>query len=71
MSQCHPGGGELLKIPSHKDYQQFAQKVQASFEVPKVHNQMKKVDNDHTYPSSHPSIGKYHFLLLKDGRFGT
>ena len=31
-------GGELMKIPGHKDYQEFTQKVHASFEVPKAHD---------------------------------
>ena len=36
-----PWWRELVKIPGHDDYQEFAQKVHASFEVPKAHNQAK------------------------------
>ena len=43
-----PWWRELIKIPSYKDYQEFAQKVCATFEVPKVCNRVKRVDNYHT-----------------------
>ena len=42
-----PWWRELIKIPSHEVYQEFAWKVHASFEVPNVHNWAKRVDNDH------------------------
>ena len=44
---------ELMKIPGHDNYQEFAWKVCASFEVLKACNQAKRVDNDHT-PLSTP-----------------
>ena len=42
-----PWWRELIKIPGHKDYQEFAWKVHASFKMPKVCNWVKRVDNDH------------------------
>ena len=60
-----PWWRELIKIPGHKDYQGFAQKVCTSFEVPKTCNWVKRVDNDHTPPLVHPLIGKYQFLLTQ------
>ena len=42
-----PWWKELVKIPGHNYYQEFAWKVHASFEVPKTHNEAKGVDNDH------------------------
>ena len=53
------------------DYQEFTQKVYASFEVPAVCNWAKKVKNHCMPPPVHPSIGKYHFLLLRDVRFAS
>ena len=55
---------ELVEVPGQEDYQQFARMVHASFEVPKVHNWVKRGNNDHTPLLSHPSIGKYQFLPL-------
>ena len=66
-----PWWRELKKISSRKDYQEFAQKVHSSFEMPKVHNWAKRVDNDHTPLLAHPLIGKFHFLPPRDMRFGT
>ena len=60
---------ELTKIPCHADHQEFAQKVCASFEVPKAYNQAKKVDNYHAQLLVHPSISKYHFLPPRDVKF--
>ena len=62
---------ELTKIPSHVDHQEFTQKVHISFEVPKICNWVKKVDNYYAKLPAHPLIGKHHFLLPKDVRFGT
>ena len=61
---------EFTKIPSHAGHQEFSQKVYASFDVPKACNQVKKVYNYHVQPLAHPSIGKHHFLPLRDVRFG-
>ena len=66
-----PWWKELTMIPSHKDYKDFAQKVCASFEVPKACNQAKGVDNDHILPPAHPSTRKPHFLPPKNARFGS
>ena len=62
---------ELIKIPGHADQTEFAQIVHASFEVPKVCNWVKKVDNYHMQPPAYPSIEKHHFLPPKDARFDT
>ena len=62
---------ELVEIPGHEDYQQFARKVHASFEVLKACNWAKGVDHDHILPPSHHWIGKYWFLLPRDEWFGT
>ena len=62
--------GELTRVPNIKDYQEFAQKVHASFEVPKACNQAKGVENDHRHPPAPLSIGKYCFLPPRDMRFG-
>ena len=62
---------ELTKIPDHTGHQEFSQKVCASFQVPKVWNWAKKVNNYHTQLPAHPSISKHHFLLPRDVRFGT
>ena len=43
-----PWWREPLKIPGHDNYQEFTQKVCASFEVLKACNWAKRVDNDHT-----------------------
>ena len=65
-----PWWRELIKIPSHKDYQEFVQKVCASFEGPKACNWVERVGSDHT-PMVHPLIGKYHFLQSSGMRFGS
>ena len=66
-----PWWKELMKIPSHDDYQKIAQKVHTSFEVPRVYNWAKGVDNDQIPPPPHLSPGKYHFMLPSDVRFGS
>ena len=43
-----PWWRELIKIPGHEGYQEFAQKVHVSFEMPKACNWVKRVDNDYT-----------------------
>ena len=63
--------GELTKVPSHKDHQQFTQKVCTSFEVPKACTWAKGVGNYYAQPLVHPSIGKYQFMPLRDARFGS
>ena len=70
MFKCHLGG-RSWQIPSHVDHQEFTQKVCASFEVPKVCNWAKKVENYYAQLPVHPSVGKHHFLLPKDMRFGA
>ena len=62
---------ELTKIPGIADHQEFAWKVCTSFEVPKACNWVKKVNNYHTQPLAHPSIGKHHFLQLRGARFSS
>ena len=62
---------ELTKIPSHADHKEFAWKLHASFEVPKACNWVKKVNNHHVQPPAHPSIGRYHFLPLRDVSYST
>ena len=62
---------ELTQVPGHTDYQEFTQKVHASFEVPAACNWVKKVENNCTPPPAHPSIVKHHFLLPRDGRFAS
>ena len=57
---------ELVEIPDHEDYQLFTRKVCAFFEVPKVYNWAKGINNDHTPLPAHPSIGKYQYLLPRD-----
>ena len=62
---------ELTSIPGHADHKEFAQRVYASFEVPKACNWAKKVENYHPQAPAHPSIRKHHFLPPKDARFGA
>ena len=62
---------ELTLIPGHMDHQDFAWKVHATFEVSKACNWAKKVEKYYVPLPVHPSIGKHHFLLPKDARFGT
>ena len=62
---------ELTKILHHVDHQEFTLKVHPSFEMPKVCNWLKNVDNYHTQLLTNPSIGKHHFLLPRDIRFST
>ena len=66
-----PWWWELVKIPDHNNYQEFAQKVHASFKMLKACNLAKRVDNDHTPPLTHPSIGNYHFMPPANVRFGS
>ena len=69
--QMPPWWEELLKIPSHADYEEFAWKVCASFEVPMACNWVKKIDNYHVEPPANPSIRKHHFLPPENVRFGA
>ena len=62
---------ELLEVPGNDDCWEFSQKVCASFEVLKAHNQAKGVDNDYTSPLAHPTMGKYRFMPPSDPRFSS
>ena len=54
-----------------QDHQEFAWKVHVPFKVSKACNWAKKVNTYHVQLLAHPSIGKHHFLLLRDARFST
>ena len=60
-----------MQIPSHKDYQEFAWEVHASFEVPAACNWAKKVKNHYTPPPAHFSVMKHCFLLPMKEEFAT
>ena len=60
-----------MQIPSHKDYQEFAWEVHASFEVPAAWNWEKKMKNHYTPPPAHFSVMKHYFLLSMKEEFAT
>ena len=50
---CWPArvvGGELVAIPNVEDYKKLAQKIHASFEIPRVRCEALKVMNDYSMP---------------------
>ena len=63
--------GELTKVLSHEDHHKFTWMVFASFKVPKACNWAKGVDSYYALLLAYSSIGKCHFMLPKDKRFGS
>ena len=59
---------ELVQVPDHMNYQEFAWKVHASFEVLAAYSWVK-MENYYTPPPAHPSIRKHCFLPMRDVRF--
>ena len=62
---------QLQEVSRDNACWEFAWKVHVSFVVPKACNQAKGVDNDYTPPLTHPSLGKYRFMLPPHLRFGS
>ena len=62
---------ELQEVPRQEDIQEFAKKVWASFEVPKVRCCTSKVENDYSALSAPHSLDRDQFLHPQDMRFGS
>ena len=53
---------ELLAVPEVQDYEELAQKVQASFQLPKRASELHKMENYHQTPPAPPCLLKKNFL---------
>ena len=62
---------ELKEVPSQDNLQDFAWRVWASFQVPKVQCHVLKVDNNHCMPLAHHSLDRDWFFPLPDMQFGS
>ena len=62
---------ELKEVASQGDLQEFASRVYASFQVPKVRCHASKVDNNHSTPPALHSLDRDQFLPLLDMQFGS
>ena len=60
-----------MRSPSHNDHHEFAQKVQASFELPKVQSHVAKVDNDYSAPPAYLPLSRDWFMPLPDIWFSS
>ena len=67
-----PAWWQLLKeVPGQDDLQEFARRVWASFQVPKVRCHASQVDNNHSMPMAHHSLDRDWFLPLPDMWFSS
>ena len=62
---------ELKEVPGQDNLQEFARRVQVSFQVPKARCYASKVDNDYSAPPAHHSLDRDPFLPLLDMWFGS
>ena len=59
---------ELVAIPNMEDYKKLAQKIHASFEIPRVRCDALKVMNDYSTPPAPKCVERKLFLLAADPR---
>ena len=59
---------ELVAIPYVEDYRKIAQKICASFEIPRVRCEALKVMNDYFVPPALKCVERKLFLLAPDPR---